>query len=110
MHLLKGQNVSKHFGGITALSNVSFYVDEGGIVGLIGLNGAGKTTLFNVICCVYPPDSGVIKFKGVKITGLKPHHVCGRGIARTFQITKSFANMSVREILLCYIHSLKLQS
>ena len=97
MHLLEGQNVSKHFGGITALSNVSFHADEGEIVGLIGPNGAGKTTLFNVICCVYPPDSGVIKFKGAKITGLKPHHVCRRGIARTFQITKSFANMSVRE-------------
>jgi len=97
MRLLEGQNVSKHFGGITALSNVSFYVDEGEIAGLIGPNGAGKTTLFNVICCAYPPDSGTIKFKGSKITGFKPHQVCRRGIARTFQITKSFANMSVRE-------------
>jgi len=97
MNLLEGQNVSKHFGGITALSNVSFHVDEGEIVGLIGPNGAGKTTLFNVICCVYPLDNGTIKFKGSKITGLKPHQICRRGIARTFQITKSFANMSVRE-------------
>ncbi len=97
MHLLEGQEVSKHFGGIAALSNVSFHVDEGEIVGLIGPNGAGKTTLFNVICCTYPVDSGSIKFKGSKITGLKPHQVCRRGIARTFQITRSFANMSVRQ-------------
>jgi len=97
MHLLAGQEVSKHFGGIAALSNVSFHVDEGEIVGLIGPNGAGKTTLFNAICCTYPVDSGIIKFKGAKITGLKPHQVCRRGIARTFQITRSFANMSVRQ-------------
>lgn len=97
MHLLEGQDVSKHFGGIAALSHVSFHVDEGEIVGLIGPNGAGKTTLFNVICCVYPLDSGIIEFKGSKICGLKPHRVCGRGIARTFQLTKSFVNMSVSE-------------
>lgn len=97
MHLLEGQEVSKHFGGIAALSNVSFHINEGEIVGLIGPNGAGKTTLFNVICCTYPVDSGTIKFKGSKITGLKPHQVCRRGIARTFQITRSFANMSVRQ-------------
>jgi len=97
MRLLEGQNVSKHFGGIAALTNVNFHVDEGEIVGLIGPNGAGKTTLFNVICCFYPLDGGTIKFKGSKITGLKPHQVCRRGIARTFQITRSFANMTVRE-------------
>ena len=74
MQLLEGENVSKHFGGIAALSNVSFHVDEGEIVGLIGPNGAGKTTLFNVIGGVYNPDSGIIKFKGTKITGRKPHH------------------------------------
>jgi len=97
MHILEGENISKHFGGIAALRNVNFHVNEGEIVGLIGPNGAGKTTLFNVICCVYTPDSGIIKFKGEKITGRKPHHVCKRGIARTFQIAKSFGNMSVRE-------------
>ncbi len=97
MHLLEGQDVSKHFGGIAALSNVTFHVDEGEIVGLIGPNGAGKTTIYNVICCTYTPDSGIIKFKGSKITRLKPHQVCRKGIARTFQITKSFANMSVQE-------------
>ena len=97
MRLLEAENVSKYFGGVTALSNVSFHVNEGEIVGLIGPNGAGKTTLFNVICCVCRPDSGIIKFKGGKITGLKPHHICRRGIARTFQVTKSFVNMSVRD-------------
>jgi len=97
MRFLEAENVSKHFGGVAALSNVSFHVDKGEIVGLIGPNGAGKTTLFNVICCVYPPDSGIIKLNGSKITGLKPHHICRGGIARTFQITKSFGNMSVLE-------------
>ena len=97
MLFLEAENVSKHFGGVAALSNVSFHVDKGEIVGLIGPNGAGKTTLFNVICCVYPPDNGIIKLNGSKITGLKPHHICRGGIARTFQITKSFGNMSVLE-------------
>ena len=97
MPFLEVENVSKHFGGVAALSDVSFHVDKGEIVGLIGPNGAGKTTLFNVICCVYRPNSGIIKFKGSKITGLKPHHICRGGIARTFQITKSFGNLSVLE-------------
>lgn len=97
MRFLEAENVSKHFGGVAALSNVSFHVDKNEILGLIGPNGAGKTTLFNVICCVYPPDNGIIKVNGSKITGLKPHHICRGGIARTFQITKSFGNMSVLE-------------
>jgi branched-chain amino acid transport system ATP-binding protein len=97
MPFLEAENVSKHFGGVAALSDVSFHVDKGEIVGLIGPNGAGKTTLFNVICCVYRPNSGIIKFDGSKITGLKPHDICRGGIARTFQITKSFGNLSVLE-------------
>jgi len=97
MQLLEGIGVNKYFGGVTALSNVSFHVDEGEIVGLIGPNGAGKTTLFNVIFGTYLPNSGLIKFKGEKITGLKPHQICRKGIARTFQITKTFAKMSVLE-------------
>ena len=97
MRLLEAENVSTHFGGVAALSNVSFHVNEGEIGGLIGPNGAGKTTLFNLICCVYPPDSGTIKLRGAKGTGLKPHQVCRRGVARTFQVTKSFVNMSVRD-------------
>jgi branched-chain amino acid transport system ATP-binding protein len=97
MQLLEGIGVNKHFGGVSALSNVSFHVDDGEIVGLIGPNGAGKTTLFNVIFGTYLPNSGLITFKGEKITGLKPHQICRKGIARTFQITKTFAKMSVLE-------------
>ncbi len=97
MLLLEGLGVYKYFGGITALENVSFHVDDGEIVGLIGPNGAGKTTLFNVISATYLPNRGFIKFKGEKITGLKPHQICRRGIAKTFQLTRSFAKMSVLE-------------
>ena len=95
MRLLEGEGVSKYFGGLGALRDVSFHVDEGNIVGLIGPNGAGKTTLFNVICCVHQPDSGTIRFRGEKISSLKPHQICRKGIARTFQIPRSFGNMSV---------------
>ena len=95
MPVLEGIEVSKHFGGVLALNNVSFHVDDGEIVGLIGPNGAGKTTLFNVTGGFYPPDSGVIKFQGEKISGLKPHQICRKGVARTFQLTRSFANMTV---------------
>lgn len=97
MDILEVENITKHFGGITALQRVNFHVERGEIVGLIGPNGAGKTTLFSVICGVYQPDGGSVKFKGEKITGWKPHAICRRGIARTFQITQSFRNMSVRE-------------
>lgn len=97
MDILEVENITKHFGGITALQRVNFHVGQGEIVGLIGPNGAGKTTLFNVICGVYQPDGGSVKFNGEKITGWKPHAICRRGIARTFQITQSFRNMSVRE-------------
>jgi branched-chain amino acid transport system ATP-binding protein len=97
MRLLEGENVSKNFGGVVALNGVNFHVDKGEIVGLIGPNGAGKTTLFNLISSVYPLDKGTIKFRGEKVTGLKPHQVCKRGISRTFQVTMSFANISAIE-------------
>ena len=95
MRIIEGIDISKHFGGVLALNNVSFHVDEKEIVGLIGPNGAGKTTLFNVTCGFYSPDRGVIKFEGEKISGLKPHQICRKGIARTFQITRSFSDMTV---------------
>ena len=98
--LIEGIEITKRFGGLTALNNVDFYVDEGEIVGLIGPNGAGKTTLFNVISGTFPPTSGVIKFREKKITGLGPHKICRLGIARTFQIPKPFPNMSVYENVL----------
>ncbi len=93
--MLEGRNISKYFGGLAALKNVYFKVTKGVIKGLIGPNGAGKTTLFNVIMGVYKPDSGVIKFKGENIIGLKTNQICKRGIGRTFQIVKPFKDLSV---------------
>jgi len=92
--ILEGKGVTKHFGGLAALSNVDFRVEQGEVLGLIGPNGAGKTTLFNLISAALPPQSGVIRFKGENITGLKPHQICRMGLARTFQSVKVFANMS----------------
>jgi len=95
--MLEGVNISKFFGGLAALKNVSFSLSMGEIVGLIGPNGAGKTTLFNVITGFTPPSSGIIRFKGRKISGLKPHKICKLGIARTYQIVKPFSNLTVLE-------------
>jgi branched-chain amino acid transport system ATP-binding protein len=100
MRVLEGEGVTKYFGGLAAVSNVDFHVDQGEIVGLIGPNGAGKTTLFNLISAALVLKSGVIRFKGEKISGLKPHQICRRGIARTFQSVKVFANMPVQENVL----------
>jgi len=94
MALLEGEGVTKYFGGLAAVMNVDFHLEEGQILGLIGPNGAGKTTLFNVITGVYPPTSGRVRFKGEDITGLKPHVICGKGIGRTFQLVKPFPEMS----------------
>jgi branched-chain amino acid transport system ATP-binding protein len=95
MRILEGEGVTKHFGGLTAISHVDFHVEQGEIVGLIGPNGAGKTTLFNLISAALVPKPGVIRFKGKKISGLKPHQICRAGIARTFQSVKVFGNMAV---------------
>ena len=95
MPILEGEGVTKYFGGLAAVSNVDFHVDQGEIVGLIGPNGAGKTTLFNLISAALTTKQGVIRYKDKKITGLKPHQICRMGVARTFQEVKVFANMSV---------------
>ena len=87
--------LSKQFGGLAAVSDVSMTVGEGEIVGLIGPNGAGKTTLFNVITGVYKPKRGRILFRGFDIAGLKPEKICRMGIARTFQIVMPFQTLSV---------------
>jgi branched-chain amino acid transport system ATP-binding protein len=100
MPILEGQDVTKYFGGLAAVSHVDFHVDQGEIVGLIGPNGAGKTTLFNLISGALPLSSGEIRFKGQKLNGLKPHQICKAGIARTFQETKVFANMPVLQNVL----------
>jgi len=98
--ILEGQDVTKHFGGLAAVSHVDFHVDEGEIVGLIGPNGAGKTTLFNLISAALPISSGEIRFKGNKLNGLKPHQICKLGVSRTFQETKVFGNMPVLQNVL----------
>jgi len=93
MPVLEGEKVTKYFGGLAAVSNVDFHVDQGEVVGLIGPNGAGKTTLFNLISGALVPKPGVIRFKGEKISGLKPHQICRKGVARTFQEVKIFGSM-----------------
>jgi branched-chain amino acid transport system ATP-binding protein len=100
MPILEGERVTKYFGGLAAVSNVDFNIEEGEIVGLIGPNGAGKTTLFNLISGALIPEPGLIKFKGEKISGLKPYKICRMGVARTFQSVKVFANMQIIENVL----------
>lgn len=95
MPILEGRRVTKYFGGLAAVSNVDFSINEGEIVGLIGPNGAGKTTLFNLISGELTPKSGTIKFKDKTISGLKPHQICKMGVARTFQLVKIFGKMTV---------------
>jgi len=95
MNILEGQGVTKYFGGLAAVSNVDFHIDQGEIVGLIGPNGAGKTTLFGLISAALVPKPGLIRLKGENITGLKPHQICKKGLARTFQSVKIFPNMPV---------------
>lgn len=92
--LMKVDNVTKKFGGLAALSNVSFEIEEGKILGIIGPNGAGKTTLFNCVCGLYPVTDGDIIYKGESIKGLSTHEVAQKGIARAFQIVKPFGNMT----------------
>jgi len=95
MPILEGKGVTKYFGGLAAVSNLDFNVEQGEALGLIGPNGAGKTTLFNLISAALVPKSGTIQFKGKNITALKPYKICRMGVARTFQTVKVFANMPV---------------
>jgi len=95
--LLQGSNVSKRFGGVQALAEVTFAIRRGEIYGLIGPNGAGKTTFFNVLTGIYLPDEGGFTFDGESLTGLKPNQVCEKGIARTFQNIRLFGNLSALE-------------
>jgi branched-chain amino acid transport system ATP-binding protein len=95
--LLVARNVGKRFGGVQALSEISFSIRRGEIYGLIGPNGAGKTTFFNVLSGIYAPDAGSVSFDGAPLGGLKAHQVAGRGIARTFQNIRLFGNLSALE-------------
>jgi len=97
MVLLEVDNLSKSFGGVTAVQSVNFLLNEGEILGLIGPNGAGKSTLFNLISGVDKPDTGTVKFAGQDITALAPHKICQRGIARTFQLVRPFSQISPLE-------------
>ncbi|HUT72043.1 MAG TPA: ABC transporter ATP-binding protein [Desulfatiglandales bacterium] len=97
MRILEGEGVRKYFGGLAALHNVNFNINQGEAVGLIGPNGAGKTTLFNLISGSLPATAGEIRYKGKKITGLKPYQICKKGVARTFQSAQLFAGLTVFE-------------
>lgn len=97
MALLLGHGLSKKFGGVLALNHVDFALNGGEIVGLIGPNGAGKTTLFNVIAGTFKPTSGRVIFNGADITGHSASRTCRQGIARTFQVTRPFPEMTCLE-------------
>lgn len=94
------ENITKRFGGLTALNEVNLNVKACQIMGLIGPNGAGKTTLFNVATSIYKPDAGNIYLGGEKITGRSSHHICRLGISRTFQLVKTFLSMTAFENVL----------
>ena len=95
--LLQAQSLGKRFGGLQALSDVSFDIEQGEIYGLIGPNGAGKTTLFNVLTGLYIPEEGSCTFNGESMSGKKPHEVAFAGLARTFQNIRLFAEMTALE-------------
>lgn len=103
--LLSVEGLSKRFGGLQAVNEVSFTVRAGTIKALIGPNGAGKTTLFNLIFGVIPPDSGAVTFCGAPVQGLRPHQIAGRGMARTFQHIRLFPKMSVLENIMIGRHT-----
>lgn len=104
MQLLEVENITKHFGGVHALNDVSFSVARHEIVATIGPNGAGKSTLFNTITKIYPATSGTVKFKGEDITKLKAHDIAKRGISRTFQEVHTLNDMTALENVMagCY--------
>jgi branched-chain amino acid transport system ATP-binding protein len=108
--MLEVRNLTKYFGGLGAVKNLSFEVEKGKIFGLIGPNGSGKTTVFNLINGFYSPTSGGILFKGESITGFKPNVICRKGIARTFQVVKPLSRMTVLENVMasafCRVNSL----
>ncbi len=103
-NLLEASAVTMRFGGLVAVNNVDFHIEPGQIVSVIGPNGAGKTTFFNCIAGIYRPTSGDIRFEGRSIVGLKPNQVTERGIARTFQNIRLFANMTALENVLVGLH------
>ena len=95
--MLRVEGITKTFGGLVAVSDVSFVVPRGGIVSLVGPNGAGKTTLFNVISGVFPSDAGRVLLRGEDVTALAPHRLAERGLARTFQNVRLFPHLNALE-------------
>ncbi len=100
--VLEVQNLNKSFGGLKAVDDCSFSVEDGAIVSLIGPNGAGKTTVFNVISGVLKPSSGQVRFAGEEIQGFAPHQITRRGMSRTFQISRVLEDMTVLENMLVH--------
>lgn len=103
--VLDVKNITKNFGGISALTDVSFHIKEGEIHGLIGPNGAGKTTMFNLITSMFSPTVGEITFLNENITGIKPNKITGKGICRTFQNIRLFSQMTTIENVMVGAHS-----
>jgi len=95
MALLELVDITKNFGGVRALDQVTLRIEAGAIVGLIGPNGSGKTTLFSIISGFLRPDAGQIRFHGTNLVGRKPHEICHQGISRTFQLVQPFAGLTV---------------
>ena len=102
--ILEAKDLTRRFGGLVAVNNVSFTVNENEIFGLIGPNGAGKTTLFNLITGLLQPSSGILTYKGVDITKLRPHQIAAKGIARTFQNIRLFSELSALENVITARH------
>ncbi|MCC7106213.1 MAG: ATP-binding cassette domain-containing protein, partial [Chloroflexi bacterium] len=102
--LLEATAVTKRFGGLVAVSNVDFTIEEGSIASIIGPNGAGKTTFFNMIAGLYRVSSGSIRFRGADVTRLQPHQITTLGIARTFQNIRLFGAMSAMDNVLVGMH------
>jgi branched-chain amino acid transport system ATP-binding protein len=100
MPLLEVERLSKGFGGVRAVHDVSFALEEGEVLGVMGPNGSGKTTLFNLIAGALRPDAGRIRFRGADIAGLPPHRVCAAGVARTFQLVRPFPGLTALENVL----------
>lgn len=100
MALLEVSNLTKNFGGLTAVGNVSMELEKGELVGLIGPNGAGKTTLFNLLTGVYVPDEGKVVLDGHRLNGKKPYHIASLGLSRTFQNIRLFKNLTVLDNVL----------
>lgn len=103
-NILEVKNLTKHFGGLAAVADVSFSVRDGGIIGLIGPNGAGKTTIFNLITGVYKVTEGSVTFEGQPITDMEPFRIADRGVTRTFQNIRLFKNLSVYDNVFTACH------